>query len=144
MWEGYASRLFISFGELTTSRYVLPSGAPGRPHGKIELSNMLSQSGWVLTLNRFLLADWESPDKRRHKALQRLVGKRLLTVEIDERSPSTVLGFSVGIAITTANMPGSREARPHWSMRIAAKDWPPVALPGTAYRWRLENRPHRH
>ena len=142
VWEGYASRIFISFGELTPSTYVRRNGAPGRPHGKLELSNMLSESGWVLTLDGYLLADWESPDRKRYKALQRLVGKRLLRVEIDERSPSTVLSFSAGIAITTANVPGSREARPHWSMRIAKNDWPPVALPGTAYRWRLENRHH--
>jgi hypothetical protein len=132
VWEGYASRLFISFGELTPSTYLLPSGAPGRPHGKIELSNMLSQSGWDLSLNGFPLADWESPDRRRHRALQRIVGKRLLAIEIDERSPSTVLKFSGGIAIATANMPGIREGRPHWCMRIAERDWPDIALLGTA------------
>jgi hypothetical protein len=104
---------------------------------------MLSQSGWVLSLNRVLLADWESSDRRRDNALKRLVGKRLVAIEIDERSPSTVLKFSGGIAITTANMPGVREGRPHWCKRIAERDWPDVALPGTAYRWRLENQcPH--
>ena len=144
VWEGYASRIFISFGELKPSTYVLRNGTPGRPHGRIELSNMLSQSGWVLTLNGFPLADWESPDRRRHKALQRLVGKRLLRVGIDERSPSTVLSFCRGIEITTGNTPCSRETRPHWSMRIEKNDWAPIALPGTAYRWRLENRHQRH
>ena len=140
IWEGYASRLFISFGALTPSTYVLPSGRPGRPHGRVELSNMLSESGWVLTLDRFPLADWESLDRRRHKALQRLVGKRLVALEIEERSRSTVLRFSGAIAIRTATMRGSREHGPHWSMRIGDNDWPPVALPGTAYRWHLENR----
>ncbi len=39
VWEGYASRLFISFGELTPSTYILPSGRPRRPHGEIELQH---------------------------------------------------------------------------------------------------------
>ena len=140
VWEGYWARLFISFGELTLAAYILPSGSPGRPHGKIELTNMSSESSWGLTLNERLLADWESRNRKREKALQRLLGNRLLSLEIDERSQSTLLKFSRGVAIMTANIPGSRELCPHWSMRIAEKDWPPVALMGTGYRWRLENR----
>jgi hypothetical protein len=139
VWEGYAARLFISFGELTPSTYTLPSGRPGRPHGKIELTNMLSESSWVLTLNGRVLADWESRGTKREKSLGRLSGKRLLSLDIDECSRSTVLRFSRGVAITTANIPGSREMRPHWSLRIAEKNWPPVALMGTGYRWRLDN-----
>jgi hypothetical protein len=140
VWEGYAARLFISFGELTPSSYVLPSGRSGRPHGDIELTNMLSETSWVLTLNGHWLADDDSHVNRRKKALQRLVGKRLLALHIDQPSQSTVVEFSRGITLTTAAMSGSREHRPHWLLRISEKVWRPVALMGTAYRWRSENR----
>ena len=143
VWEGYASRIFISFGELTPSTYVLRSGSPGRPRGKIELSNMQSESGWDLSLDGILLADCESPATRRHRALQRLAGKRLLRVQIDAQSLATVLSFSTGIAITTWKLLGSRETRPHWSMRVGENEWPPITLQGTAYRWRSKSRPNR-
>lgn len=140
VWEGYGARIFISFGELTPSTYTLRSGRAGRPHGRIEMTNMSSESSWVLTLCGRLLADCASLDRRRDMALRRLLGKRLLSVQIDDRSESTLLKFSGDIALTTATTLGSRERCPHWSMRINPKDWPPVALMGTAYRWRLENR----
>jgi hypothetical protein len=140
VWEGHATRLFISFGELTPSSYVLRSGRSGRPHGDIELTNMLSETSWVLTLNSHWPADDDSHFNRRNKALRRLVGKRLLALHIDRPSQSTVVKFSRGIALSTAAMSGSREHRPHWLLRISEKAWSPVALMGTAYRWRLENR----
>jgi hypothetical protein len=143
VWQGFAARLFISFGELTPSTYVLRSGRAGRPHGKFELTNMSSESSWLLTSNGRLLADGESLYRRRGKELQHLLGKRLLSLQIDARSQSTVLKFSGGLGLTTAAMPGSRERRPHWEVRMSEKDWPPVALLGTAYRWRLENRLRR-
>jgi hypothetical protein len=140
VWEGYAARLFISFGELTPSPYVLPSGRRGRLRGEIELTNMLSETSWILTLNGHSLADDDSHVNRRKKALQRLVGRRLLALRIDRQSNATVVEFSRGVTLTTAAMPGSRERRPHWLLRIGDKEWRPVALMGTAYRWRPENR----
>jgi hypothetical protein len=101
---------------------------------------MLSESSWGITLGAWPLADWESAGRRRAKALQRLVGARLLSLEIDERSPASVLCFSRNITLRTANMAGSRNQRPHWLLRRAKGDWPLVSLPGTAYRWRLEDR----
>ena len=101
---------------------------------------MLSESSWVLTLNRRLLAEWKSLSTTRARGLQRLVGKRLLSLLIDDRSQSTMLTFTGRVALTTANLPGSREHGPHWLLRISEKNWPPVALMGTAYRWRLENQ----
>ncbi len=40
VWEGYAARLFLSFGQLTPANYTLSNGLPGTPHGELELTNM--------------------------------------------------------------------------------------------------------
>jgi hypothetical protein len=142
VWEGYAARLFISFGELTPSSYVLPSGRCGRPHGDIELTNMLSETSWVLTLNGHWLADDDSHVNRRKKALQRLVGKRLLALHIDQPSQSTVVEFSRGITLTTAAMSGSREhlglAMPFKSGRLPARNRRLGHGIGRSHGWRRE------
>ena len=140
VWQGYAARIFLSFGKLTPSDRVFRSGRRGRPHGAIELTNMMSESSWVLARNGHVLATSESCGRRREKALQRLLGQRLLLLHIDPRSRATVVRFSRGDALTTADMAGSRERGPHWVLRRSEHDWPPVALTGTAYRWREENR----
>jgi len=140
VWEGYASRLFICFGQLTPSDYRRRNGSPGRPHGKFELTNMSSLSGWTIFLNGHQSSSSESLGSRREKALQRLTGKRLLSLEIEASSQATILTFSRGLTLVTKNLPGSRERTPHWSLRISKYNWPPVALLGTGYRWRIENR----
>jgi hypothetical protein len=137
--EGYAARLFISFGQLTPSDYQRRDGSPGSPHGAFELTNMSSLSGWKIVLNGHKLASSESPERRRANALQRLEGKRLLSLEIEAVSKATVLRFSKGLMIVTKNLAGSREQTPHWSLRISKHNWPPVVLMGTGYRWRMEN-----
>jgi hypothetical protein len=141
VWQGYAARLFISFGQLTPSDYTRRDGSPGRPHGKFELTNMSSRSGWRIILNGHQLADsGSSSDKRRERALQRLAGKRLLSLEIEAISHATILRFSQGLVIVTKDLAGPREQTPHWSFRISNRNWPPVVLLGTEYRWRMENR----
>ncbi len=136
VWQGYAARLFLSFGRLTPKR-PLPDGSPGRPRGEFELSNMMSLSDWSLTLNGRLLADSASRDRTREKAIQRLARKRLLLVEIEEPSHWTVLRFSHGVVLSTKNMPGVRERRPHWLLRSGEADWRPVAPMGMGYHCRL-------
>jgi hypothetical protein len=140
VWEGYAARVFISFGQLTPSDYTLRNGSPGRPHGIFELTNMSSLSGWRIILNGHQLASSESPEQRRERVLQRLAGSRLLSLEIEAKSRATILTFTRGLIIVTKNLPGSREQTPHWSLRISNDNWPPVVLLGTGYRWRDENR----
>lgn len=140
VWEGYAARLFISFGQLTLSDYTRRDGSPGRPHGKFELTNMSSLSGWKISLNHHELASSGSPERRRERALQGLAGKRLLSLEIDAKSLATILTFYRGCIIVTKSLAGSREQTPHWSLRISEHNWPPVVLMGTGYRWRMENR----
>ena len=140
VWEGYAARLFISFGQLTPSDYTRRDGSPGRPHGKFELTNMSSLSGWRIILNGHQLASSESPERRRERAIQRLARKRLLSLEIEAKSQATILTFSRGHMIVTKTLAGSREQTPHWSLMISKHNWPPVVLLGTGYRWRMENR----
>jgi hypothetical protein len=139
VWEGFAARLFICFGKLTASDYTRRDGSPGRPHGKFELTNMSSLSGWTIVLNGHQMASSESPRSRRVKVLQRIAGKRLLSLEIKANALATILTFSRGLTLVTSNLAGSRERTPHWSLRISKYNWPPIVLLGTGYRWRNEN-----
>ena len=139
VWQGYAARLFLSFGKLTAAEYTLPSGSPGRPHGELELTNMDSFSDWTLTLKDIALATSESRGRVRESRLQSLLGRRLLSVQIDERDRSTILTFSRELAIRTNPMSNCRERRPHWLLRLSKGKWPPVILNGTSSRWRVRS-----
>ena len=139
VWEGHAARLFLSFGSLAPSDHMLPSGAPGRPHGEYELTNMDSLTDWTLTLKGRILATSESCCRLRESRLQRLLDRRLLSVQIDERFRSTVLTFTRQLVLRTQFYPNTRERRPHWLLRLSEKNWPPVILNGTNRRWRGKN-----
>ena len=136
VWQGYAARLFVSFGKLTAAGYTLPNGCAGRAHGELELTNMDSFSDWTLTLRDRVLATSESRGRVRESRLQRLLGRRLLSVQIDERDRSTILTFSRELMVKTKPMSNSVERRPHWLLRLSEDNWPPVILNGTSSRWR--------
>ena len=136
VWQGFAARVFLSFGRLAPSNYTLPSGAQGRPHGEFELTNMDSFSDWALTLKCRFVATGESRRNARESGLQRLLGRRLLSVQIDERTRSTVLRFTREFVLTTKTMPNCQERRPHWLLRLSKENWPPVIINGTSSRWR--------
>jgi hypothetical protein len=136
IWQGYAACLFLSFGKLTAADYKLPNSRPGRAHGELELTTMDSFSDWTLTLGDTVLATSESRRRLREIRLQRLVGRRLLSVQIAEPDRSTILAFSGGLALTTNPDQRYRERRPHWLLRLSKDDWPSVILSGTSSRWR--------
>ena len=136
VWQGFASRVFLSFGKLTAATYTLKNGTPGRAHGEFELTNMESFSDWALKLNGRVFVTSESRYRMRDSELQRLVGRRLLSVQIDERSRSTVLNFSGLLALSTTTMRDCAERRPHWLLRLSIDNWPPVILNGTSSRYR--------
>jgi len=141
VWQGYAARLFLSFGKLAAAGYTLRSGSPGRPRGELELSNMDSLSDWTLTLKHRVLATSESRGRVRESRLQRLLGRRLLSVQIDEPDRSTILKFSRELRVKTTPMSDCdcAERRPHWLLRVSKDNWPPVILNGTSSRWRGES-----
>lgn len=136
VWQGYAARLFLSFGRLTAADYTLRSGRPGRPHGELELTNMDSLSDWTLMLGGRILATSESRGRARESRLQRLTGRRLLSLQIDEQNRSTTLTFSGGVVLRTNSVANCGERRPHWLLRMSKGNWPPVILNGTSSRWR--------
>lgn len=132
--QGYASCLFPSFGRLTPADYTLPNGVLGRPHGEYELTTMGSLPAWTFTLKGRILATSESYYWLRESLLQRLLGRRLLSVQIDERSRSTVLTFTRALVLTTQSR--GRDRRPHWLLRLSNESWPQVILNGTHSCWR--------
>jgi hypothetical protein len=107
----------------------------GRPHGELELTNMDSLSDWTLMLKDRILATSESRGSVRESRLQRLLGRRLLSVQIDELDRSTILRFSRELVLKTTPMNNCAERRPHWLLRLSKDNWPPVILNGTSSRW---------
>jgi len=136
VWQGYAARVFLSFGKFTPSADKRRSGAPFRPHGEFELTNMDSLSDWALTLKKRILATSQSHYRIRESLPRHLLGRRLLSMQLDEGSRSTILTFTRELVLTTQTMPNCRERRPHWLLRLASKSWPPVILNGTSSQWR--------
>jgi hypothetical protein len=136
VWQGMWARFWLSFGKLMPGDYTRSSGRAGRLHGELELTNMLSFSDWELTLKNRLLADSNSRYRVRESRLQRLLGSRLLSVQIDARSQSTVLTFTRELVLTTRAMPDCHEYRPHYLLRVSKKNWVPVILNGTSSGWR--------
>lgn len=136
VWQGMWARFWLKFGKLTPASYTLSSGRSRRPHGEFELSNMDSLSNWTLTLRGRTIATSESYGRVRESSLRRLIGRRLLSVQIDERSRSTILRFTRELMLTTRPMPNCGERRPHWLLRLSRENWPPLILNGTSSRWR--------
>ena len=135
VWEGHAARLFISFGPLQPADYTLPNGRPGAPRGRFELTNMESFSDWALSQHGRMVIHSDSPRRTREKALQILVGKRLLSLRIDQICRSTLLTFSRGLVLATTTMRECLDREPHWLLRLPDTDerWPHVILKGTIW-----------
>ena len=108
----------------------------GRPHGELELTNMKSLSDWTLTLKGRILATSESRGRVRESSLRRLVGRRLLSIQIDELERSAILRFSGELVVKTTRMNKYAERRPHCLLRLSEDNWPSVILNGTSSRWR--------
>ena len=135
LWQGYAARLFISFGKLTPTDYVLPDGSRGAPQGGFELTNMDSYSDWELSLKGRLIATADSHPQLRSRSLCKLCGRRLQTLEIDAVSRSTRLTFSRNLVLNTFTYPWSADRQHHWLLRLPTSGddhWPSVVLPGQA------------
>jgi hypothetical protein len=137
--QGHAARIFLSFGKLTPSVATRANGSPRRPHGEFNLSNMLSYTDWTVTLKGRILVTSDSCHSARVRGLQLLIGRRLLSVKIDERSRCTILAFTRELVLTTEPIPNCRESRPHWLLRPSEPNWSPVVLSGTSSRWLGKN-----
>ena len=71
----------------------------------------------------------------RQSCLKRLLGRRLLSVQIDAQSLSTQLNFTRQLVLTTKAMPNTRERLPHWLLLPSGKGPPALILRGTGARW---------
>ena len=138
IWEGYATRLFLEFGQLGPADYVLRNGAPGAPKGEFSLNNAQSMSSWRVTLGGREIGGSEVHWKRRARCLLLLKGRRLQSLEIDETSRSTRLTFAHRVVLTARTYPGCRR-EPHWTLRVGRpgdRVWRLVLLHGANPVWR--------
>ena len=92
---------------------------------------MKSWPEWTLRIGGRVLATSEDRESARGLALQRLIGRRLQSLEISESTRATRLTFSLGVVLeTTTTIPRLRHV-PHWLLKRSAagdKVWPPVTL----------------
>ncbi len=136
VWQGMGARIFLSFGKLTPSDYILRSGKPGHPRGEWQLINAHSLTDWELALDGRMLGTSGSRFGVRQSCLKRLLGRRLLSVQIDAQSLSTQLNFTRQLVLTTKAMTNSHERLPHWLLLPSSKGPPALILRGTGARWR--------
>jgi hypothetical protein len=129
-WAGYGSAIFFEFGNLSPSDVVRRDGTLGNPSGEWTLSNMGAMPMWRLSLRGMVLADTDGLYRPQVSAIRLLIGRRLLSVEIEAVTRSTRLRFTHGFVLTTKT-PWQRVWKwPHWVLR-RSDGWCEVALRGT-------------
>lgn len=133
-WSSYGGRLFFEFGRLTPGDFYLDRKGIRKqfsPSGEWSITSMDSWPAWTLYSQKRVVATSECCRNRRESSLRLLIGRRLCSFEIDPRSLSTRLKFSLGLSLETqTNLPRLR-AVPHWLIRgprHSENDWPTVIL----------------
>jgi hypothetical protein len=88
VWSSYAWCLFFEFGPLTPGEYFVDRRGGQRqfqPEGEWSITTMESWPSWTLSKQGVLLASSDDRSSVRDHALRRLIGRRLKSLEIDER-----------------------------------------------------------
>ena len=106
--------------------------SPGRPHPDLELTNMCSFSDWKITVLGRGLCTSDSPYRLRAKILKRLVGRRLLGVQINPLTQATTPMFTRHIVLSTVNMQHTPASQQHWLLRRSSDVYQRVMLKGLA------------
>src|SRR5579884_1464400 len=135
-WQGYASCLFIEFGELKPAE--LWTDASGnerrsRPRGEWTLTSMDSFPAWRIYCRERLIATSACSWSCRARGLRLLVGRQLWNLQINQDSLSTRLRFSLGVTLETQTKAQGLHLHtwPHWLMRgpqHGDDDWPGIPL----------------
>jgi hypothetical protein len=133
-WSSFRWCLFLEFGTLTPGDfYVDRKGTQRqyRPKGEWSITSMDSWPSWDLFHRHRLIASSLSHHAIRQRAFRLLAGRRLPSLEVDQRSKSTRLHFSFGFELETRTcLPQKRNVR-HWLLQgpqHGADDWPHIAL----------------
>src|SRR5580658_576596 len=103
----------------------------GSPRSSSRVRAMDSWPGWRLWQHGRLIARCDEGRPRRLRALRLLLDRRLNALEIDERSKSTRLTFSLGLALETRTDIRRLRRVPHWMLRGSSQgddDWPSIEL----------------
>jgi len=134
VWASFAPCIFLEFGELTSEgTYTDRQGQVQEfePRGVWSITSMDSWPDWRLRQNGRLIVSCEECRPRRLRALRLLLGRRLNALEIDGRSKSTRLTFSLGLALETRTVIRRLRRAPHWMLRGPSQgddDWPCIEL----------------
>jgi hypothetical protein len=95
---------------------------------------MDSYAAWQLQVKHHMLASSADKYVRIERALKRLVGRRLRSVQLDALTGSSRLAFSGDLTLTTSTLNNRLRRRPHWLLRLptpGSDNWPCVILHGT-------------
>lgn len=135
VWSSFASCIFIEFGRLTPGdAYTNRKGEVRRyqPNGEWSITSMESWPAWWLRLNGRVIASWLDSRPVRVRALRLLVGRRLQSWEIDRRSKSTRLTFSLGFELETKTDIHRLRDKPQWLVRTKVPSNDGTHAPWTA------------
>jgi hypothetical protein len=133
-WSSYATCLFLEFSRLEEGeKFTDQRGWIRRyqPSGEWTITSMERWPAWKILLSGRALASWTSCRRARLRALRLLVGRRLITVEIDPASNATRLTFTKGVGLETKTDLQRLRREPHWLMRGPTTDpdnWPSIVL----------------
>src|SRR5580693_4476929 len=86
-WIGFARVVFLEFGKL--SPRIRRDGTPGNPQGEWTIATMSSMSQWSLSIRGAVLSGSDCRHEDTARAIRRVIGRRLLSLEIDATSGRT-------------------------------------------------------
>ena len=130
-WIGYARVVFLEFGKLSPSDIVRRDGTRGNRRGEWAIATMRSMSQWSRSIRERVLTGSDCRYDDTARAIRRLIGRRLLSFEIDAMSGQTRVRFTHDIVLTTTMLRRHGiPRRPHWDLR-APEGWRDVVLRGT-------------
>jgi hypothetical protein len=134
VWSSYATCLFLEFECLTPGGTYMSLRGEMRqfePSGTWSMTSMENWPAWWIRQNGRPIGSWVESRPLRARALRLLVGRRLNALEIDQRSKSTRLTFSLGLVLETKTDIQRLRTTPHWLLRGPAQGadhWPHIAL----------------
>ena len=112
VWRGYGSALFLEFGKLAETRKL--NGKRGQPVGEVTL--MIEWSWRVENKTSILGGSW-SNERRWPKLFERLVGRKVKSVELFGRLPEVAVALSNGLRVISFM---TADGQPSWAV-IARK-----------------------
>lgn len=108
VWRGYGSALFIEFGKLKPAK--TRKGKPSHPEGEITL---MIEWSWRIERPKSILGGCWSSERRWPAMFKRLIGGKVVGVEIFGALPEISVSLSNGLRVVSFM---TAEGQPEWAV----------------------------